>query len=311
MAAPTIAARLLVCAAMLLASSDASAQGNAGLDQFRRLPPTELTRMQVKITYLGWGSHGVALPTVLLGGPDVVPDVRAFARYYDSRAPYDRDSIGSIVTLRATTRDLRALLDTLASVPALADTTPNGRAVFALTLLVGRPGGRALVFEKRVDYRLDLELFERLRGALHENREASEFFAAYACGWGMGSRAVPTEHTAGVTFDYGGVRRVPDTDDFVGRIRLTNMDARAIDAPVYLVLETHAPNVDWVNAEHRSCQLLRVGAPPVKIGTPYVVLRAQSKWRAGEAIDVPVRFHCPEFDNPRVTARVFAGPGDL
>jgi len=287
----------------------APAQGNAPLSYFQSLPASHLQTLHGKLSYLSLSWHG-SPRSVIFAGPNATPSVSPFVPFYDPRVAYDHDSAPPPDQFTASVTELDGMLDSIATVAAVVDTTPDATNLLEFAL-IDTAGGSPMVFESRVSADNARLLLGRMRGALQNNGDAVALLNGTACELGVLSAATPTERTSQIAFDYGGVRRNWAKGEFVGKIKVTNTSNPAISAPVYLVLVLSAPNVSLVNASGYACQPLRTGSPPVQMGTPYILLPVIGSLARNASVEVQVHFKCSEFDPPNMTGRVFAGPGDM
>ena len=295
-----ISAGVVVLAASTFSVGNVCGQPNASYEYFRTLPQGSLASVQVKLT---WG--GVDLnPTssLLFSGSGTAPTIGVFSSFGDPRLSHSNDELATPITFTVTAAQLDALLDSVAVLPQVTDTTANPVPLYGFALY-DPAGGSPKAFESILSREDVKQLLGRMRGALAGNAEASAVLSNFVCANYLGIGPLPVERTSQIAIDYGGLRRNWKTGQFVGKVRVTNTSNPAIQAPIYLLVPPQKANVRLANATGHTCRI-------PKIHTPYVKLPVTGSLARNAFVDVELHFETPDLNPVRFTGKVFAGPGD-
>lgn len=283
----------------------ALAKGDTAFRMLQETPINQLKALKGGLTFRGF-SLGHSPAPVRFGGLDAELSAEHLEPQYDPRIA----DVTPRMTFRASETELHAMLDSIATVPALRDESPDKRP-FLSFVLANTSNGKITRFEKVMNAANTRLLLERMRSALQANAAAERVLVELACGFGMLSTATPVEATSQCTITCDDDPHADRTREQVTRVKLTNTSHRAIQGPVYLIISLTGPGVRLVNASGTTCQPLRMGSPAVLIGTPYIRLPVAEALPPNGAVEVLLNFHIDDNQPVRLAARVFAGPGDL
>jgi hypothetical protein len=267
---------------------------------FQGLPASQLETLQGKIAQVGGSLRVIRSLGFTAVGHTFTPT--AFSPYY--RPQFSQDYAGDISnphTFTATTALLKAMIDSIGTLPGVTDGGVDSSGYVSFALLQ-TSGDTTRVFEAIVDTVNGRPLFEKLFHAFQSNAPAVTELTNLGCTLGMLSPTLPNDATAGTTIRLRGVRRDRATDEYVGTIRVTNSTGQALAAPLMLVLRAEG-NVDLANADGHTCRIDPAGAA-------ILTLPVGASLAAGAHVDVTARFTNPDAEQIKfVVARVYSGTG--
>jgi hypothetical protein len=291
-------------AAQSLIAPAAHARDGTAYRVIQEAPISQLTTLKGSLTFLGISISHPPEP-ILFGGPGA----ELSQEYLDPSYDPGLVDLSPRETFRASEAELHAMLDSIATVAALTDELQDDRPLLSLVLAI-TVKGKPKRFEAVLNTTNTRLLLGRMRGALRSNAEADRVLADLACGFGMLTEATPVEATSQLAIKYDDGRHADRSRELSTRVRLTNMSDQAIRAPIYLVIALKGSGVRVTNLSGYTCQPLRMGAPPVLLGTPYIRLPVTLALAPSGTIECLVDFHVDDFQPVEFVARVFSGSGD-
>ena len=290
------AACLAFAIAALPWSAPARAQTYTPYSVFQAMTPAQLATLQVKLTWIG----PVDAPLATRAGISTTGTVNLglFTPFQRPGFDYGSDFVDP-VSFKATTAQLKAVIDSVATLPGVTDGGVDAAGLLSFALL--NTVGGTKCFESIVDETNGRALFARMRGALAANASAVLALDEMACETGMAPITPAADHTGDVSITMTGVRLDRKTGQFVGRVRVTNSSASLLPAPLSLVANVQA-NVSLAGGDGRTCRV-----DPV--GRPYVNLAVGAGLAPGAFVEKVLRFNNPDLEKIEVDWRVVAGPG--
>jgi hypothetical protein len=295
----------LQLAAALLAGTVASVQPAHGqalspYSDFQAMTNGELNTLQVKFSFLG--DNLSQQKTLLFRARGLVPDVEVFAPYHrNAFADYYDDVFSNLITFSASTQQLRAVIDSVATLPQITAGAVDS-AGFVSFAMAGRRNGTTRVFESIVRVPNGKLLFGRLLAALASNDSATAALKDLACGLGMLPVGPPSDVTSSFAIRVRGFRNGRKTGGLVGTARLTNTSGQSITGPVIFVFQPPG-GVDAVSPSGRTCAVYPHGAP-------YYTLPIGSFLAPNQSVTVTLRFDNPDgVPIELLYQRVYAGAG--
>jgi hypothetical protein len=259
---------------------------------------SDLATLQVKLTYAG--NQTVGTRSLVVTATGHAASISLFTRFRRSTVSYVNDD-GPPLTFSASTHELKALIDSVGTLPSVTDGNedPDGYVSFGLLNTVG---GDTVAFEAVVNDTTGPALFGKLLAALKGDPTGSRMVSEFGCGASALPSNTPTSLEGQVSISFGGLRQDRRTkNQFVGRVRVTNTSASPIAGPISLVVVRQG-NAELVGESGFTCNI----HPP---GFPYVDLPIGNSLASGATAEELLRFHNPSLEKFSVTFRAFAGPG--
>jgi hypothetical protein len=288
---------------MLLSAPDkpAAAQVLSPYSEFQAMTVAQMQNLQGKLTFVG--DRRRESKTLLFRAAGQASDLTVFVPFYRSQflpGGYNSDH-QTFRSFSATTQDLKAMIDSVASVSQVVDgdVDTGGFLSFALSNVID---GNTKVFESVVNPATGKLLFGRLLGAFATNDSAGAVLSDKACEFGMLPSGPPNNVTSQVAISLRGFRKDRRTGQYVGRVRITNTSQQTIGAPIIFVFRPPA-NIDAVAPAGLTCAI-------DPSGSPYVTVSAGSSLGPGQHMDVTLRFDNLDGDPIALSSQqVFSGPG--
>ena len=293
-------AAFVVIALMACGCGRAKAQTFTPYSQFQSMTLAQLDGLQAKLTIIGpqlTASSSVAF--VAIGHTF---DPNNFVSHY--RAEFKATYVGDIMqprTFSATTQQLKALIDSVGTLPGVTDGGVDSTGFVSFSLM-NKIGPDTLVFEAIVDTGNGRKLFTKMLQALSANASAVTTLSGFACATDLVPLAAPRDASADVTTRLTGVRVDRQTGQYVGTVRVTNTSLLPLMPPLILILRAEG-NVDLANADGRTCRIF-----PAQAG--YLTLPIGTSLLPTAHVDVTARFTNPDKEPIKfVFIRVFQGQG--
>ena len=284
-------------ALLALAATPATAETLSRYSDFQAMSLADVSTLQMKLTVVD-GKRNAPIATLLVGAPGTTLNAGLFVPYRRSGMTYSYEDVGQH-KFTLSTQELKAIIDSVATLPGVADgdVDTDGTLSFALLNTVGG----TKVFESIVNQSNGQALFGKLLEALHSNAQAVKTLRAFGCETAMLPASAPASVQSQVQVSPSGLRangRSPR--EFVGKVSVTNSSGSALAAPVILVFQING-DANLVGEDGFTCNI----SP---YGHPYVVL-APSGMAPSATIVRTVRFDNPSQNKLNVIYRVFAGSG--
>lgn len=297
-----VAATGLMLGAALLACVPAARAATAVLSPystFQAMSLADMATLQVKLTYVGPSDE--MLSSVLFVSTTGTPSVSGFVPFRRSSVNYAADDHAPLRTFNATTTELKAVIDNVATLPAITAgvVTQPAHVSFALYNSVGG----AKVFESVANLSQAVALFAQLRTALANNAAGLAILDEMACALATLDPARPTNRSADVTVTLSSMRLNRKTGHFVGRATVQNTTGSAISGPVSLVFAHSASGYRLANRTSTTCGLSPAGQDYLNLTLPGGVLAP------GSPVIVKLEFENPDRLLIRTGVSVLAGPG--
>lgn len=265
--------------------------------EFQAMPVSQLGTLQVKLTFVGPSDEPT--PSLLITSTSGSPNIAVFVPFRQANVEYFNDDDVSFRTFSVTTLELKAIVDSVGTLPEI---TAGGIAVPSiLAFSLYNSAGTERVFEAVTNQAQTVALFAKLRAALPRNVTARVALDEFACALGALDPSRPIETTSQVTATLSGFRLDRRTGRFVNRVTLLNTGVDPIVGPISLVLEHQAPGFQLHNRTGTTCGL----AP---VGRDYLTISAGAL-APGNPVVVKLDFENPDRLAIRTNIRVFAGPG--
>jgi hypothetical protein len=284
-----------------MAHSRLEAQTLSPYSEFQSMSVPQMQTLQAKLTLVG--DQRMQHKTLVGLAAGQSPALSVFVPFYRSQflpGGYNAD-YQQVLTFTATTQELKAMIDSVASIPDVTDggVDTGGFLSFALSNTLN---GTDKVFESVLSPATGMQLFGRLMGALASNSSAMDALTLYACGLGMLPAGPPTDVTSHVSIELRGFRKDRKTGQFVSRARITNTSGQAIAGPVIYVYRARS-NVAPVWASGVTCAIDPAGAS-------YMTLPISGSLVACQQVDLVLRFNNPDDERIELfSQRVFSGNG--
>jgi len=264
---------------------------------FQGLTSIELATVQGKFTEVGDQERTpFTLAYSVTGHPLDISVFRPFYRpAFVNKYGGDRSAAR---TFAVSSQEAGALLDSIATIPAVTDGGIDGYLSFALSV---EKHDTVLVFESIIDTTASRSLLAKFIDVLSSNSAARELVTAYACQMGMlvGPRA--TDVTDQVMIRLRGFRKDRRTGEYVGSVRITNTSPGSITGPISFVFRP-GENVSLVSPDGFTCAVWPEGAP-YKTVLPGILMKDKHA-------DLELRFNNPDADPIELLhQRVLGGPG--
>ena len=271
------------------------AQAFAAYSEFQGMSLSQLTTLQVKLTYVGPQIEPIS--TLAFTSTGSTLDLSKFVPFRHSGINYSNDDGAPIVTFPATTAELKSVID---GVGTLSGVTSGGVATIpflSFALFNSEPGIKG--FEAVLNQADATALFAKLRVSLANNKSGLRRLSELACPLDLLQTERPADVSPSAKIVLSGVRLNRTTRRYVGSVTVTNTSAAAILAPISLVI-IPANNVRLANADGTTC-----GTGPV--GATYIDL--PGTLNPGKNAVLPLDFENPDRDQVKVTTLLLAGPG--
>lgn len=252
------------------------------LSDFTSLSETQLAGTQVRFTFVGEHS-GRGLPSIGFTTTGGTLDLAGFVPYYRSEFPYDGDD-GVVARFTVSPAELKALVDSVSTLAGVSDggVDPGGYLEFGLYCVVE---GQPRCFASVLDKANGTDLFSKILAAIAANAEGVRLLAQHACALGMLGRQEPVIVDDRVSIVVRGLRRQRGTNEYVGKIRLTNTSATSLEVPLAAALEPPL-GATLIAPAGYTC-VIQPG------GVPFVRFPAASSLGPGQSTEVVVRLLNP------------------
>ncbi|HET7225836.1 MAG TPA: hypothetical protein VFK69_08995 [Candidatus Eisenbacteria bacterium] len=256
--------------------------------------------MQVKIVRIG--RPVPTITSVAFTTPSRVLDTTGFEPFtrlaFIYSAPDD-----SLTTYTVSASEMGALIDSVATVPAVAAGTadPTGDISLAFYNTVR---GAPKVFESIFNRSTALTLFPKLLSALAGNAGADSAIAAFACKMSVLRHSEPANASGLVEVQLVDLRYNPATRQYVGTMRVKNTSGASLLAPLQMGV-VMTGTVRLRHADAYAC-----GTAAVPSGTPIVTVLAVGSLANGASASRTVYFDNP--DRQRIVLShliVYSGAG--
>jgi hypothetical protein len=275
------------------------AQTFSPYSEFQAMSLADLSTLQVKLTYIG--AQSAPSPALIFAASLSIINPSLFTPYRRPPATNYAVDDHSPATITASTSDLKALIDSVGTLPDVTDGDVDANGDLSFSLL-NTAGGTTKAFEAIVDSTNGRALFDKLLVALRNNASAVRGLRTFGCVIGSLPVEPPTSVQGQVQVKSSGLRadRQKPTE-YVGKVRVTNTSGSTITAPLFLVVIVHA-DADLYGRDGETCNI----APP---GHPFMIVKSSGGLAAGAFIERPLRFTNPSKSKLNVEFKVFAGPG--
>ena len=266
---------------------------------FQAMSLADMATLQVKLTYVGPSDE--MLSSVLFVSTTGTPSVSGFVPFRRSSVNYASDDHAPLQTFHATNAELKAVIDDVATLPAVTagGVTQPAHVSFALYNSVGG----AKVFESVTDLSQAVSLFAQLRTALAGNAVGLAILDEMACALATLDPARPTDRSTDVSVVLSSIRLDRKTGHFVGRATVQNTTGSSISGPVSLVFAHAASGYRLANRSGTTCGLSPAGQDYLNLTLPGGVLAP------GSPVIVKLEFENPDRLLIRTAVSVLAGPG--
>ena len=258
----------------------------------------EIATLQVKLTYAGNQTTGTRSLVITATGR--AADISLFAPFRRSAISYVNDD-GSPLTFAASTQQLKGLIDSVGTLPVVADgdVDPDGYISFGL---LNTAGGDTVAFEAVVNDTTGPLLFAKMLAALKGNPGGFRMVSEFGCGAGSLPTDAPASLEGQVSIRFGGLRQDRSTkSQFLGTVRISNISNSAIPGPISLVVVRQG-NAELLDETGVTCNIHPQGFP-------YVDLHVVGGLAPGATAEQRLRFYNPSLESFGVTFRAIAGPG--
>jgi hypothetical protein len=200
----------------------------------------------------------------------------------------------------ATTAQLDALIDQVATVPAVAAGGVASAPFVSFSMVNSQPSVKG--FEAVLNTTDAVALFERIKTALAGNSDARAKASFIGCSMGLFPAGVPTDVTSGVAVTVSGARRNRVTGRFLVTVTARNLGASAITGPISVFL-VFGGSLTIFNPTGVGCAL--------QVGTQYIDPVLTSNQLGGAAsVLTNIELVNPLLEPIRVTTfKVYAGAG--
>jgi hypothetical protein len=287
-----------VFVAAVLGCAPSGAQSFSPYSMFQSMSLAQMATLEMKLTYAGNQTVGTrSLVMTATGHP---ADISLFVPFRRSVISYVNDD-GPPLTFSASTQQLKALIDSVGTLPAVTDgdVDPDGYISFGL---LNTAGGDTAAFEAVVNDTTGPLLFGKMLAALKGNIAGTRLLSEFGCG----ASALPTDAPASlegqVSITFGGLRQDRRTkSQFLGSVRITNISKSIIPGPISLVVVRQG-NAELLEESGVTCNIYPQGFP-------YVDLHTIGGLAPGATAEQRLRFHNPSLEKFDVTFRAFSGPG--
>jgi hypothetical protein len=277
----------------------AAAQVVAPFSFFQSRSAEQMARLQIRITYVGPKTRSFPSLALSLPGDTLDPNLPRY--YHRPKFKYPDTSIG-LVVCPITTPQLKAALDSVATLPDVVDGDVDSLALFSFAM-VDTSGGEPHWFESILDETSGMQLVSRMAEALRDNPRAASAMATIACGLRVQSPDLEGEVTKLLAVTLARITPEGSLRRLTARLRVVNMSRDTIPGPLVVVLETRPAGVRVVDADGYTC---RVFYP----GCPFVLIRLENPLAPRAVAEREVRFENPRQQNIRIAPRVFMGLAD-
>lgn len=286
---------LALLAALVPGARPASAQP-APFSHFSALDSAGVAKLQVQLTYLGGARR--RLPTLSFTTTGVPPDSGLLARFRRPRFAYGVNSSGHLACA-IPAADLRALLDSLGTLPDVTAGDVDSVALYSLQL-VDTSSAALRGFEAILNAESARETIQRLFLALGRHPRATTALARIGCalGGGMGPRG--DEVTRSTSVRLGRFAFDPAQRRMTCVAQVTNIGRDSLPGPITLLVEPRPDRLTLVEADGFGCGY----ASP---GGAYVVVPLDAPLAPGASVERRLVIVNPRQEDVRFSHRVFAG----
>jgi hypothetical protein len=235
----------------------------------------------------------------MLVGSEYAASIGVFQPYYRTEFPgrYGNDLRNPQVAT-ITVPEAAALIDSLRTIPTVVDGGIHGYLSLALSVV---KDDSTHVFEAVIDTTVTAIALGKMMAVLTGNASAKNVLGVVGCHLGALPGPPMAEVTDDVTISMRGFRKRRDTENYVGRVRITNTSGATIIGPIVLVFWP-GENITLTSASGTACAIEPSGAP-------YQVV-SLSNLGPGQHADATLQFANPDEDAIDLRARrVYAGDG--
>jgi hypothetical protein len=286
---------LIVIGVLSGVSAEAMAQSCSPYSDFLAMNLTDLSTLQVKLTYVGIQDKGI--PSV--GFSSQVFDPTLFIPFRNPTVDYSNDN-AKINTFLASAQELQAVISNVGTLP---NVTAGGVATAQfLSFAMVNPVLGNKCFEAVLNDVDTAALFAQLRLAFSNNPTALRRLNDLGCPLTVLDPLRPSDVTAQITTSLSGFRINRATGHFVGVATLTNKSTSPIGGPISLVINLTG-NVRLFNVTGTTCGVLPAGLSFIDV--PLV----GNSLPAGGSAQVTLEILNPDAQVITPTTKVLAGPG--
>lgn len=268
---------MMLWIAILLHFLAASASATTCVSFTELATPTseELTRLNIKLTPLIEDPRSSALVFRSQGTPlDIGPTLRC------NRATQNYDADFEAVSVQVDSGRVRTLLDSLATVTAIASNAVDSLSAFLSVSIIDVAGDTSRVSESIVGFEVAYDLVGMLENVLATHDSAATALSEFACVAGIGRPSSADDRSDKVEVSLRGFRLRRSDGRYVGHLRVTNTSAMSLTGPMIVALQ-FTGSVRTTNADgFTSCS----ASPP---SAPYFTIPGASL-SPGAAVTVPV-----------------------
>ena len=190
------------------------------------------------------------------------------------------------------------MIDSVATLPDVTDGNVDTGGALSFALL--NTAGGTKVFETVVNTANGQALFGKLLQVFGPNATARNALRDFGCGLGVLPHSAPANVTS-TMMTTNGLRLDRVSNQYVGKVRVTNTSGSAISAPVVLTMRANG-DMSVAEANGRACN---IGDP----GSVYVTLLSAGALGPGASIEKTLHITNPGMIKLSVGFKVYSGAG--
>jgi hypothetical protein len=290
----------VLAASTLLVASPGHAQNFSPFSAFQNLSATDLSSLQVKLTFVG--DTEKPIKSVLFTAVGSTADISAFAPFHRPDIVYSNDSATPRMFNSAVAELHSMLTQFLPAVPAVVAGGESSTPQISFSMV--QKGSSTIGFEAVLNIADGQALITALRGAFAANQPAMKAINLFACATSVEGTTTPSNVTASTTVSIGGVRLNRTTGHFVATLTLKNNSASALAGPINVVIQFQG-SVRLFNTFGYTCLVSPEGVDTLSIPVPNNMLAA------GASVQVQLDILNPNNEPVQPTTTVYAGAGSL
>jgi len=287
-----IAATLGVCVPI------ARSQSFSPFSDFQSLTTTQLTTLQVKLTFAG--PQEKPIQTVAFTATGNTLDLSKFVPFQRPGIPYGNDE-GNVRSFEVSVQELQSMLQKVAQIPAVVS-GGVANSIYVSFAMVSSVTPITKGFEAVLNFTDSGALFQALRSAFDGDAAALQAINDMGCRITLLPPGVPNDVTTNASVAVSGLRLNRTTGLFVGTATVTNNSGSSISGPISLVFELPG-GVSLANSDGHTCAT-------TPEGRAFINLPLQNNALApGASVQVGLQFNNPNLGPIQPTIKVLAGPG--